>query len=66
MKNLTILGVRNVCDITNLSKPTIYRKMSEGTFPLALRLSVNRVGWRKCDIDFWIENLPQSIGRVDQ
>jgi len=41
--------------ITSLSRSTIYRKMSEGTFPAAVSISAGRVGWERRAVDEWCE-----------
>ena len=61
-----LISMTELKTIVNLSKPTIYRSMQKAAFPRPVKLSPNRIAWRKCDIDFWIENLPKSIGRGDQ
>ena len=39
---------------TGLSRSTIYRKITEGTFPAQLKISTNGAGWRESDINRWI------------
>jgi prophage regulatory protein len=39
---------------TGLSRSTIYRKITEGTFPPQIRISVNGSGWHESDINRWI------------
>ncbi len=39
---------------TGLSRSTIYRKISEGTFPAQLKISTNGAGWRESDINRWV------------
>ena len=43
--------------ITSLSRATIYRKMTEGTFPLSVRISQGRVGWERSAVDAWCEQM---------
>jgi prophage regulatory protein len=49
-----IVRLKTVLDRTGLSRSTIYRKISEGTFPPQLKISTNGAGWRESDINRWI------------
>jgi prophage regulatory protein len=49
-----IIRLRTVLSRTGLSRSTIYRKITEGTFPPQLKISVNGAGWRESDINRWI------------
>lgn len=49
-----ILRLPEVCQVSGLSRATIYKKMAEGTFPTPLRLGTRSVGWRLSDLDAWI------------
>jgi prophage regulatory protein len=40
---------------TGLSRSTIYARVAQGTFPPALNLGPNTVGWLEADIEAWIE-----------
>jgi prophage regulatory protein len=51
-----IIRLKTVLSRTGLSRSTIYRKITEGTFPRQIRISVNGAGWRESDINRWIEN----------
>lgn len=39
---------------TSLSRCTVYRLVKSGQFPKQIRLSAGRVGWRKSDIEAWL------------
>ena len=49
---------------TGLSRSTIYRKMSEGTFPVSLKVSERTVRWRESHIRAWIDSCPPSNGEA--
>ena len=49
---------------TGLSRSTIYRKMSEGTFPVPLKVSERAVRWRDRDIRAYVESRPRSYGET--
>jgi len=45
---------------TGLGRSTIYRLISEGKFPVAVKLSPRAVGWHKSDIDAWLNTRPKA------
>ncbi|CAN5414905.1 hypothetical protein BH11PSE5_BH11PSE5_07820 [soil metagenome] len=49
-----ILRLKTVLARTGLSRSTIYRKISEGTFPRQLPISVHGAGWHESAINRWI------------
>ena len=55
-----ILRRRQVVTICGISPATIYRWIANGTFPAPVRLGSHRVGWRKADIEAWLESRPQT------
>ncbi|MBM5800743.1 MAG: AlpA family phage regulatory protein [Cyanobacteria bacterium K_DeepCast_35m_m2_023] len=54
---IALLALRDVVDITRLSKSTIYRKMNTGDFPRNLNLGGNCRRWLLKDIQCWINSL---------
>lgn len=66
-----ILKIKQVCEITALSKATIYREIKKGKFPAQVQLTDRNVGWLETDINVWIVSRPKvdllhspEIGRV--
>lgn len=53
-----LLSIREVLRSNSLSRATVYRGISAGTFPPPIRLTPagRRVGWRESDIVSWSEN----------
>ena len=51
-----ILTIKQVQALNSLSRASIYRAMSAGTFPRPIRLSPGgrRVGWRETDVRDWL------------
>ncbi|MDO9468813.1 MAG: AlpA family phage regulatory protein [Thiobacillus sp.] len=49
-----ILRIRAVVQITGLPRSTIYRLMSQSTFPKNIKLSTAAVGWDMADIELWL------------
>jgi prophage regulatory protein len=54
-----ILRLPSVKAITGLSRSSIYKKVSDGTFPVPVRLGVGAraVGWYECQVNEWLESL---------
>ncbi|MCC5906582.1 MAG: excisionase family DNA-binding protein [Balneolaceae bacterium] len=62
MKNLQILTIKEVCQLLNVSVPTIYRWESEGTLPFPkIRVGPNRVGFRQVDVEAYINNQIEPV-----
>jgi prophage regulatory protein len=45
---------------TGLGRSTIYRLMSLGQFPSAVKLAHRAVGWHEADIDAWLAARPKA------
>ena len=52
----SILRLRTVMARTGLTRPTLYRKIAEGTFPRQIRISTNGIGWRESAVDAWLRS----------
>ena len=61
-----ILRIRTVLNRTGLSRSTLYRKISDGTFPRQVKIGEHSAGWRESAINQWIADPPgyreQSTG----
>jgi len=51
-----------VCDITTLSRTTIWRLEKENKFPKKRKIGNNSVGWRESEILAWISERPTVSG----
>ena len=56
-----ILRREDVETMTGLSRSTIYKLMSQGTFPKAIRIGPRAVGWRLSDIEVWIDSRTNAV-----
>lgn len=56
----TLLILPEVARLTRLSKPSLYRMMSKGTFPRPLRIGENRIAWQKSVVLEWIHTRPAA------
>jgi len=50
-----ILRIKEVVDLTGLSRTTIWRKERAGEFPARVRLGENSVGWRVSEVNGWVK-----------
>lgn len=55
MAKVKILRLPEVRAITGLSRATIYRAISNGSFPRSIKLTENSVGWLESDIEAWLQ-----------
>jgi prophage regulatory protein len=55
---MKLLRIREVMEITCLSRMTIYRMEKAGEFPRRRRLGTNSVAWIESDVSSWIETRP--------
>jgi prophage regulatory protein len=55
-----LLRIDNVCGITGLSVPTIYRLMGKGEFPRPLKITATARAWKLTDITAWVESREQT------
>ena len=46
-----------------LSRSSIYQMMSDGDFPLPIKLGKRAVGWREQDLNEWLSNRESSERR---
>ncbi len=51
-----ILRLKAVLDRTGLSRSTLYRKVSAGTFPKQVRIAARCAGWRESAVETWMQN----------
>ena len=56
-----IIRPRNLPQITGLSKTTIWRLERAGKFPKHIKLSAGATGWKRSDIEAWLE-ARQTVG----
>ncbi len=58
--NRTIKRIREVMQITGLSRSTIYKMIDEGRFPAPLKLGRRAVGWTDKMIEDWVNSLEEA------
>ena len=52
----SLLRLKDVQSRTSLSRTTIYRRVSAGTFPPPTPISAGLVAWYEADINAWVAN----------
>ena len=50
------MRLKEVLDITGLSRATLYRKIHAGTFPHQHKLAERCCGWKAYEVDVWLKN----------
>lgn len=53
---IKILRLKQVKEITGISRSSIYLRMKEGTFPQSLSLGPRAIGWSSTSIDQWVND----------
>jgi prophage regulatory protein len=49
-----IIRLKTVLARTGLSRSTLYRKITEGTFPRQVPISIHGTGWHESAVNRWI------------
>ena len=49
-----ILRIARVLDLTGLSRSSLYRKISEGSFPKQIQITTHCIGWRESCVRAWM------------
>lgn len=55
-----IIRLPEVCGMIGLSRASIYRMVSAGTFPASVPLGIKAVGWLRSEVDGWIAGRVQA------
>jgi prophage regulatory protein len=64
MQQLKIYRKKDLCRILGVSATTLDRWMREGSFPPAIRISSNIIGWPASSGEDWLDSLPQNDTEV--
>jgi excisionase family DNA binding protein len=66
MKAFGMYTLRQVCELTSLSRSTIYRLRDEGVFVAAKRLSNGRIGFPIAEVHRWLAERSSDRFQEDQ
>lgn len=50
-----LLTTKDVCRVVSLSRQELWRRRREGTFPEPVKLGPRRVGFRREEIEAWLQ-----------
>jgi prophage regulatory protein len=59
--NLSILRPSEVCRLLGVSRGTLHNKVHAGDFPKPIQLGERSVGWRRADVETWLEQRPRGF-----
>lgn len=49
-----VIKIKEVCELTSLSKTTIYRRINDGSFPKPISLGPQRIAFIEHEVAEWI------------
>jgi prophage regulatory protein len=52
-----LIGVKEICEKLGLSRTTIWKLRSKGTFPKPVRISERRIAWTESTVNEWQASL---------
>jgi prophage regulatory protein len=62
-----LVRIDNVCAITGLSVPTIYRLMNQERFPRPVKITNTARAWKLSEVAAWVDSRePQRAHRSDE
>ncbi|KAB2910277.1 MAG: AlpA family phage regulatory protein [Hyphomicrobiaceae bacterium] len=57
--DLQFLSMKEVCRLTGFSRTHIYRLERAGAFPRRRKLSLNKIGFLRSEVEAWVHSRPQ-------
>ena len=64
MQQPKIYRKKDLCQILGVSSTTLDRWTRDGSFPPAIRISSNIIGWPASSVEDWLDSLPQNDAEV--
>lgn len=62
-----VIRLKEVVQLTTLSRSSIYRLMSENNFPNSIKLGDRAVAWLQVEVEQWLEQrINSSKGATDE
>ena len=58
---MRLLRIKEVMQVTGLSRMTIYRMERVGNFPRRRQLGAHSVAWLEGDVNIWVESRPMGL-----
>ena len=59
------LRIRQVTDLTGISRSHVYLKAKEGTFPRPIRIGEHSVAWSEVEVLAWMDEREKSRSPLD-
>lgn len=60
LRNRIFIRPSEIESYIGISKATVYRMVNNGSFPKQRHISERSTGWRRKDLDEFIQNLPEA------
>jgi len=65
--DIRMMNVKEVMDLTGLSRTTLWRRVRQGTFPIPRQLGPRRFAWLNSEMIEFLNDLPPvSYAKVDR
>jgi prophage regulatory protein len=61
-----LLAMATVMELTTYSRPSIYRLISQGRFPVPLKLGDGKIAFRESEVLEWLESRPRAMSVSDE
>ncbi len=55
-----VMTEKQVCGYTSISRANLNRMIRDGRFPSPVKLSVQKIGYLKHEVDHWLRTLPRT------
>ena len=59
-----LLRVKQVLELTGISRAHLYRMMERDTFPLSVQIGLKARAWRSDEVQAWVESRPRTGRKV--
>lgn len=60
MNDLELIRPNKLAELLDISIPTLYRMINEGELPPKVAISKRAVGWKRSQIEDWIEKRTET------
>lgn len=57
---MKLIRLPEVCNLTGLSRSSLYRAINAGLFPRSVQLGQRSVAWRLDQVEDWINSRPEN------
>ncbi|WP_441001139.1 helix-turn-helix transcriptional regulator [Fodinibius sp. SL11] len=65
MDDLELIRPKQLADLLSISIPTLYRMINEGDLPPKVKIGKRAVGWRRSQIEEWMEERTEETASVE-